>query len=141
MLLCDYLSNNLLRMKNKLYLILFIVMAAVCLSFSACSSDDNDSLPSIETVDIYGKTVPYAPMEEQGFPEWLRQLKNDKKMIGLHSISVGTLNDEVVYLLDVWTDSYIGGRLYDKDGNFISIGLNDLMAKVYNLRCIYFINI
>ena len=126
-------------MKNKMYLILFVVMAAVCLSFSACSSDDNESLP--ETIDVFGKTVPYTPMEEQGFPEWLRQLKNDKKMIGLHSICVGTLNDEVIYLLDVWTDSYIGGRLYDKDGNFISLGSNDFMAKVDNLRCIYYINI
>lgn len=76
-------------------------------------------------------------MEEQGFPEWLRQLKSDKRMVGLHSICMGTLNDKVVYFLDVRTDSYMG-RLYDKDGNFISLGLSDFMAKVCNVRCIYY---
>ena len=58
-------------------------------------------------------------------------------MMGLHSICVGTLNDEVVYHLDVWTDSYVGGRLYDKDGNFISFTLDDFISKVRNFRCVY----
>ena len=129
-----------LYMKNIcLYPILFLILIASCVTFSACSSEDEESVPST-TIELYGTTVPYTPMDEQGFPEWLRQLKNDKKMFGLHSVCMGTLNDEVVYFLDVRTDSYMG-RLYDKDGNFISLGLNDFMSKVCNLRCIYYSNL
>lgn len=125
-------------MKNSFsYLALIIVLTISCFTFSACSSDDDVSVPKTETVELYGTTIPYAPLEEQSLPEWLIQLKSDKKMMGLHSICVGTLNDEVVYHLDVWTDSYVGGRLYDKDGNFISFTLDDFISKVRNFRCVY----
>lgn len=124
-------------MKNSFsYLALIIVLTISCFTFSACSSDDDVSVPKTETVDLYGTTIPYTPLEEQSLPEWLIQLKSDKKMMGLHSICVGTLKDKDVYILDVWTDSY-GGRMYDKDGNLISIDLYSFMAFVDNLRCIY----
>ena len=125
-------------MKKFYFYLTFILLQTIfSLSLSACSSDNGESLPSTETIDFYGTTIPYRPMAEQEFPEWLRQLKNDKKMMGLYRICMGTLNDKIVYHLDLWTDSYIGGRLYDGDGNNIDFKLDDFLSQVRNFICIY----
>ena len=125
----------------NLTLPLMLIMSLALIS--ACSDDDEGSASRTETVDYYGTPVPYTLMEEKDYPEWLRDLKNEMRMMGLYRICVGTLNGETIYHLNLWTDSSLIGHLYDKDGNFVSFegDFEDLIAQIRNVRCIYYARI
>ena len=101
------------------------------------STNGVEYVPS-EMTNYYGTFVPYTPIEEVDLPEWLRELKSEKRMFALWRICVGTLNDEIVWHLNLWTDSSLGGHLYDKDGNFISFGNDDLIKQIRYVRCVYY---
>ena len=101
------------------------------------STNGVEYVPS-EMTNYYGTFVPYTPIEEVDLPEWLRELKSEKRMFALWRICVGTLNDEIVWHLNLGTDSSLGGHLYDKDGNFISFGNDDLIKQIRYVRCVYY---
>lgn len=120
-----------MKIKEKLFYLLCFLLIIVS---AGCSNNDN----GIEMIDYYGTSVPYTPIEETDLPEWLRELKSEKKMFALWRICVGTLNDEIVWHLNLGTDSSLGGLFYDKDGNFISFGNEDLITQIRYVRCIYY---
>ena len=129
-------------MKKKL----FMMMCCLLMIISAgCSRDGEPEMtpeePNIEeTIDYYGTPVPYTPIEEKDLPEWLRELKNEKRMMALERIFMGTLNNETIYHLNVGIDSSIIGRFYDKDGNpfYFEGDFEDFITQIRNVRCIYY---
>ena len=125
---------------------LFMIMCCLLMIISAgCSSDGEPEMtpeePNIEeTIDYYGTPVPYTPIEEKDLPEWLRELKSEKRMMALERIFMGTLNNETIYHLNVGIDSSIIGRFYDKDGNpfYFEGDFEDFITQIRNVRCIYY---
>ncbi len=122
-------------MKNRI--VFLLTMLAVCLCM-ACSSDDELSEQS--TVSYFGTPVPYTPLAESDFPDWLRNLKSEKSMIGLKSIFEITTDNGVVYHLEVTTDSSLRGRYYDEDGNLINgeSTISAIKAQTRSVRCIFY---
>jgi len=117
-------------------LTLLLMLSMSFISISACSDDNEGTTSVTETVDYYGTQVPYMPMEEKDYPEWLRVMKKELGMMGLYRICVGTLNNETVYHLNLWPDSSLSGRVYDKDGKIINYK-GDL-PQILNVKCIYY---
>ena len=129
-------------MKKKL------LMMMCCLLMIISAGCGNDGEPEMtpeepnteETIDYYGTLVPYTPIEEKDLPEWLRELKNEKRMMALKRIFMGTLNNETIYHLNVGTDSSIIGRFYDKEGNPFNFegDFEEFITQIRNVRCIYY---
>ena len=111
-------------------------MCFLLIIISAGCSNNNE----IETIDYYGMPVPYTPIKEKDLPKWLRELKSEKSMMTLRCIFVGTLNNEIIYHLNVWTDSSLSGHFYDKDGNpiFFEGVFEDFIMQIHNVSCIYY---
>lgn len=100
---------------------------------------DDEDWSGVETIDFYGRQVPYTPMDEKDFPEWLQELLRQKTMIPTYRICIGNLSGYLVYHLDLWSDSMIGGRFYDENGNKINYecDFSEFIAQLRNIRCIY----
>ena len=119
-------------MKKKL---LFLIGVLLMVISTGCSNDEDKLGP----VDYYGTSVPYTPIKEKDLPGWLKEMKSQKSMMALKCIFLGTLNNELVYHLHLWTDSSIIGRFYDKDGNpiYVEGDFEDFIKQICNIRCIY----
>lgn len=119
-------------MKKKL---LFLIGVLLMVISTGCSNDED----KLELVDYYGTSVPYTPIKEKDLPGWLKEMKSQKSMMALKRIFLGTLNNELVYHLHLWTDSSIIGRFYDKDGNpiYVEGDFEDFIKQICNVRCIY----
>ena len=122
---------------NRLYFILplMVVMMLACIGCSSDGEKTNDS-----TIDYYGITVPYEPVEEKDMPVWLKNLMEERNMGSLYRICMGTLNGNSVYHLNLWTDSSLSGRFYDKDGEeiFYEGDFYDFIAQIRDVKCIYY---
>ena len=121
--------------------VLFISMLLLGILLTACSKDNENVLPETVTIDYYGTPVPYTPMAEQDYPEWLKELKQEMSKMGLYRICQGTLNDEVVHHLNYWADNSIIGPFYDKDGQPIVVegDFMSFMSQIRDVRCIYYL--
>ena len=119
---------------------LFLLFVFTIVHLHACSSNDDSSLNGIEMINYYGTQIPYMPLEEKDFPEWLRQLKKEKRMMALYRICVGTIDNRNIYHLNLWTDSSNCGLFFDNEGHPINFDsdFRDFITQITNVRCIYY---
>ena len=127
-------------MKSKVYVLLLTALLAIfSIGVNSCNSDDKVQPYDYETVDYYGMSVPYIPMEEKDMPEWLSKLINEKDMVDIYRIYEGTLNKETIYNLTILRDSSTIDRFYGKDGHSVlyECGFDEFIARIQDLKCIF----
>ena len=117
------------------------MVVALMLSSIGCSSDDEiEGSEVLLSVDYYGTAISYEPLEEKDMPEWIACVMNEKSMMGLYRICVGTINDGLIYHFNLATDSSYSGHFYDKDGNPIHYECDffDFISQIHDVKCIYY---
>ncbi len=125
-------------------LLLLSMIIALMFGCIGCSSEDDPPESTAEyhgtTVNFYGTTIPYEPLDEKELPSWLIEIKNAKSMMGLYRICEGVYNGGVIYNLNSWTDSSLVGLFLDKDGHPVTFecSFEDFIAQVHNVKCIYY---
>ena len=123
-------------MKKHLFTtLLMALLTIVAVGVTGCGSEEDT------TIDYYGKSISYTPIEEINWPEWLRELKGEKNMLGLYRICVGVHDHDVIYHLSRSTDSNFCGLFYDQDGNLIDmLDCTDFIKRMHHVKCIYYKN-
>ena len=127
--------------KLFLFLPLFLLLALMTGSVG-CSKNDtavNEQYTLHDSVDYYGKLVPFIPASSSNIPEWLNKKIEEGNKLALYRVCRGMRKSETFYHLNYLIDSNHAGHIYDEKGVPITLDVEfkEFLTQGYDVKCIY----